>query len=116
MANTKTSKPRQEHILIDSAPVSAGAWTNPVNPGEKKVPNLYFSIRETGDGSDAFTATVTMQWRQKNGDTWEEWQVYDTYTVVTRKIVEDHSAEVQYRAGVDDGDYTSGELTVGFNW
>jgi len=60
--------------------------------------------------------TVSLQWRQKGATEWEEWQTYDTYTAVTRKIVDDYSAEVQWRAGVADGDFTGGEGTIGFNW
>lgn len=117
MANTQFSKPRQEEIVIDTAPPAAGSFTKPVNVDDKKAPNVYFSIRETGDSS-TFTATITLQWRQRSAedDSWEDWQDYDTYTSIQRKLIDDHTPNVQYRAGVKNGNYTSGEVKIGFNW
>jgi len=121
MANSRDSAERREHVTIDTAPGADGYWTNPVNPytkrSDRKAGDVYFAIRETGELSASLVATMTLQWRQRGANkVWEAWQDYDTYTAVQRKIVDDYSAEVQWRAGIANGDFTSGQVTLGFNW
>ena len=117
MANSKILKPRRAQATINEAPGAEGYWTDPINANTKRASDMFFGIRETGDSS-TFSATITLQWRQKSAedDTWEDWQGYGTYTSVERKIIDDHSAHVQYRIGVKNGDYVDGEVTVGINW
>ena len=120
MANSRDSADRREHVTINTAPGADGYYTNPFTPynkrTERKAGEMYFAIRETGELSASFVGTVSLQWRQKGASAWEEWQTYDTYTAVQRKIVDDYSAEVQWRAGIANGDFTSGQVTIGFNW
>lgn len=111
MANTKTSGPRKEYAEVDTAPGASGYSTNVVSPNAKSISKLFFSVRETGD-SDTFTATVTLQWRCGN----EEWQDYEIYTTADRVLIEDNGGGVQWRAIVDNGDYTSGVVSFGFDW
>ena len=121
MANTRDTAERRENVTINEAPGADGYYTNPFTPynkkTDKKAGDMYFAIRETGSLSASFGGTVSLQWRQRGPNkVWEEWQTYDTYTSVQRKIVDDYSAEVQWRAGIANGDFTSGQATVGFNW
>lgn len=111
MANSRTSKPTYEKVVIDTAPGADGYWTNVVTPRGRGVDKLFLSVAETGDSS-AFMITVTLQYRPP-GDT--EWQVYDTYTSATREIIEDNGSS-KWRAGVDNGDYTSGEGSITLDW
>ena len=98
-------------ITINEAPPSGGSFTEPVSPRDRKVDRFYASLRETG-ASAIFTATVTLQF-QMPGDT--DWTDYETYTAVTRKIIED-KGKVRWRIGVKETEYTEGELTCGIDW
>lgn len=113
MSNTRDSTDYHEYATVDEGSSTAlDYFTNPVNMREKGLEKVFFSVRETG-ASTAFTATITLQFRCK-GD--GEWNDYDTYTGVVRKLIEGGGAGVQWRAGIKDDDYTSGEVTFGFDW
>ena len=119
MANSRVSEERGEFVVIDTAPEAGGYWTNAITPFNKrkeKDTGLYLNIAETGELSASLSATMTLQWRLKIDGTYTEWQVYDTYTAITNKVIDDFSANKQWRAGVDNGDFTSGQVTIGFNW
>ena len=111
MANSKLSGGNYRKAIIDTAPGADGYWTAGVSPRGKSTDRLFMSIAEEGD-SDTFTATVTLQFKAP-GDS--EWQVYATYTEATREIIEDSGA-TQWRIGVDNGDYTSGTVSVTIDW
>jgi hypothetical protein len=115
MANSRVSEDYREYATVNEDPSTSvdGYWTNPVNPRKNRLDRIFFSVRETAAGSSAFSAIVTLQFRCL-GD--EEWNDYATYTSSDRKRIEDDGAGVQWRAGVKNGDYTSGEVTFGFDW
>ena len=106
-ANTQSSANRYEYATVDTDAGAAGYWTNEVNPKRKSASQVYFSVRGTG------SMTVTLQCICPGDATWTD---YATYTAVTRLKVEGAAAGVRWRAGVKDADYTSGELTFGFDW
>ena len=106
MANRRTRDTTYRGASIDTAPGAAGYWTEAVKAHSHHVGKLYMSIRGT------FVGTVTLQFRPK-GDT--SWTAYDTYTEVTRQIIEDYT-ETEWRVGVASGDYTSGTIRIGIDY
>ena len=111
MANSRDSDTYYEDVTINTAPGVEGYWTNAVG-NLRERDKIYMSLRETGDSS-AFSATVTVQFKTPRDD---DWQDYDTYTSTTREIFEVNGPGVKWRVGVKNGDYTDGEVTVGFDW
>lgn len=111
MANSTTSGPTYVAATINTAPGADGYWTEAVNPRVKDARALFLSVSETGD-SASFSATVTLQFKPPGVS---DWQTYDTYTSETRQIIDDTTA-CRWRVGVDNGDYTDGEVTVTINW
>lgn len=66
----------------------------------------HLSLSVSGSG---WSATVTLQRSFDGGTTWHN---VDTFTSNIETTVFD-PAETVYRVGVDDGDYSSGTVTVG---
>lgn len=129
MANSRDSGTFHEYATVDTQPSGAtlGYWTNEVclrdeqNAGLAKE-KMWFSIREyeadSSAASDTSSMTVTLQYKC-SGDL--GWQNYvdlsgSELAVGNRLIIEDTAADVRYRAGVKDGDFTSGSITFGFDW
>ena len=106
-ANSQSSGNRYEYATVDTDPAAAGYWTETVNLRRVSSQQIYFSVRGTG------SMTVTLQFICPGDAAWSD---YDTYTTVTRLKVQGAAAGVRWRAGVKDADYTSGELTFGFDW
>ena len=116
MANRKLSGDKYVAAVIDTAPSSDGYWTDSVsfiNSGVKKdLDKVVVSIRGTG------SVVPTLQFRDGNIDsTWTDFynagtafEVGDVYEIETKVI------GLEWRVGVKDGGYTSGEITVGLNW
>lgn len=139
MPNSRSSETYHEyatvHVAMDS---SAGGsyYTNAILPRsimkQHKVNKVFFSIRNTIEESDPQGMTVALEF--KCGD--EEWQEYkptkkqilagtasdeisdveETFQPGCRMAIEDTGADVQWRAGVHWDDFTSGNLTFGFDW
>lgn len=103
MANIKISRNRSKHAYVDSAPGTGGFATDEVGVKGK----IFFSVR--GEGS----MTVTLQFKVPGDDFWSD---YGTYTSVSRDVIETATEHEKWRAIVKDGDYTSGNLTFGFDW
>lgn len=110
MANSREETGYQR-VVIDEAPGSEGFFTTGVNSKRRGISKMYVSVRETGDSS-LFTATVTLQFRVSGDD---DWQDYETYTEVIRKIIED-GGSAWWRVGIKNGDYTEGTVTCGIDW
>lgn len=108
MANDRRSEPYQEYATVDTAPEAGGYFTNPVEVLKSSGKQVCFSI---GDGPGAMNIVIQFK---RPGDT--NWTIYDTYTGSERKVVEDKSRDLLWRAGVEFGGYTSGSLTFGFDW
>ena len=109
MANTKTSNSNQEYATVDTAPGTGGYWTNEITETGKYQEKLFFSVRDMGT---SFSATVTVQF-QPDGD--DDWSDYGTYTSNSREVLEIGTTGNKWRAGVKEGDYTSGKVRFGFD-
>lgn len=107
MANDRSSSEYYEYGTVDTAPEADGYFTNAISLKNKKVAQVYFSLRGTG------TITVTLQFKCPGDAAWSD---YDTYTEAGRKLIEGGAGGVQWRAGVKQGDMTDGSMTFGFDW
>lgn len=109
MANKQTGDSQYEYATVDTAPGAGGYFTRIIDSDKISSvwKRLYFSIRGSG------VMTVTLQFKC-TGDS--DWSDYDSYTSVERKTIEGGVGGVQWRAGVKQGDYTSGSLRFGFDW
>jgi len=127
MANSRDSDHYKEYATVDTAPSGSelGYWTNEVCPRDKwkdgAPGKLYFSIRESDTDSSAASSTsvmtVTLQFKCDGDAGWQDYYNGGTaYVAGDRVLIEDTGAAVRYRAGVKDGDFTSGSLTFGFDW
>ena len=112
MANAQASNDYYEYATVDTAPGASGYWTNEVSIRRKDLRMLFFSVRETG-ASATFDVTITLQFKCPGDD---DWQDYDTYTAITRKLIEGGAGKMKWRMGVKNGDYGDGETTFGFDW
>jgi hypothetical protein len=129
MANEKSSGQYKEYATVDTQPSGSdlGYWTNEVclrdlfNEGRAKG-KMYFSIREfetdSSAASDTSSMTVTLQFKCDGDLGWQDYVDFagSTLAVGNRLEIEDIGAAVRWRAGVKDGDYTSGKITFGFDW
>ncbi len=129
MANERSSGPNKEYATVDTQPSGSalGYWTNEVclrdkvNNGTSKG-KMWFSIREneadSSEASDTSTMTVTLQFKCDGDSGWQDFVPLDgsSIAVGNRLLIEDTGAAVRWRAGVKDGDFTSGKLTFGFDW
>ena len=129
MANSKSSGEYKEYATVDTAPsgTALGYWTNEVclrdkvKAGDAKT-KMYFSIRESDTDSSGFSETssmtVILQFKCDGDAGWQNYEFLEGYTLAVgnRMIIEDTGAAVRWRAGVEDGGYTSGSLTFGFDW
>lgn len=106
MANKKANGNTYKGVSIDTAPVATGYWSDAVKATDHRVGKIYLSIRGT------FSGTVTLQFRAAPDS---DWTAYDTYTAVTRQIIEDYT-ETEWRAGVASGGYTSGTIKIGIDY
>ena len=129
MANSKSSGQFKEYATVDTQPSGSelGYWTNEVclrdkqNDGAAKG-KMFFSIREnesdSSGASDTSSMTVTLQYKCDGDAGWQDYVdlAGSAIAVGNRMLIEDTGAAVRWRAGVKDGDYTSGSLTFGFDW
>jgi len=129
MANSKNSGVRKAYATVDTAPSGSelGYWTDEVCLRDKIKEGLakdkmFFSIRneeaDSSEASDTSSITISLQF-QCSGDL--GWQDYvdlalSELAVGNRLEISDTGAGVKWRAGVKDGNYTSGSITFGFDW
>ena len=129
MANSRSSGQYKEYATVDTAPsgVTLGYWTNEVCLRDKVVDGLskgkmYFSIRESDSDSSGFSdtssMTVLLQFKCDGDEGWQNYEDFggNSLAVGNRLEIEDTGAAVRWRAGVEDGSYTSGSYTFGFDW
>ena len=126
MANSRTSGDFKEYATVDSAPAGLGYFTNTVDLRLLRKNNrenrAYFSIREaesdSSEASDTSVMTVTLQYKCEGDEGWQDYVPLDGSALVVgnRVVIEDSGAAVLWRAGVKDGEFTSGSITFGFDW
>ena len=126
MANSRSSGAFKEYATVDTAPAGLGYFTNEVCLRDLRnttnINRMYFSIRESeadsSAASDTSTMTVTLQFKCDGDAGWQDYVFLDgsTLAVGNRCVIEDTGAAVRWRAGVKDGEFTSGEITFGFDW
>jgi len=127
MANEKITGANKEYAIVDTQPGSAGYFTNEVNirhlQKTEKVSKVFFSIREhEADISAAPSAlsviTVVLQFKCDGDHAWSDFIPLDSseFVIGNRVVIEDTGANVVWRAGVRDDEYTSGSVTFGFDW
>jgi hypothetical protein len=129
MANSRSTGEFKEYATVDTQPSGSelGYWTNEVclrdkvNSGLSKG-KMWFSIREfetdSSQASDTSSMTITLQFKCSGDAGWQDYVDLNTASIVVgnRLLIEDDGAAVRWRAGVKDGDYTSGKITFGFDW
>ena len=106
MANRRLKGNTYRGAIIDTAPGAAGYFTEAVNARAHQVGKMYLSV------CGIFAGTVTLQFRTT---ALSSWTIYDTYTDVTRDIIEDYS-DTQWRIGVSSGGFTSGAVRVAIDY
>ena len=106
MANRRISGNRYRGAIIDTAPGSAGYYSEAVDARSHQVGKMYLSV------CGIFNATVRLQFRRPELNTWS---TYDTYDAETRDIIEDYS-DTQWRVGIASGDYTSGTARLSIDY
>jgi len=129
MANSRSSGVNKEYATVDTAPsgVLLGYWTNEVCLRDKVVAGvarekMWFSIRENDADSSGFSdtssMTVLLQFKCEGDAGWQNFADFggNDLAIGNRLIIEDTGAAVRWRAGVEDGSYTSGSYTFGFDW
>ena len=126
--SSRSSGTYKEYVTIDEQPSgdTLGYWTNEIDPRElqknKKVKKIYFSIREyetdSSQASDTSSMTVSLQFKCDGDLGWQDYVSLDgsSLAVGNRLVMEDFGANVKWRAGVKDGNFTSGTITLGFDW
>lgn len=126
MANRRSSGEFKEYATVDTTPTGLGYFTNEVDlinlQEVGSETRMYFSIREweadSSEASDTSEMTVTLQFKCEGDEGWQDYVSLDgsTLAVGNRVSIRDSGAAVLWRAGVKDGDYTSGSITFGFDW
>ena len=115
MANSKSNGDRYAYATIDTAPGADGYWCDSVSMSSKNTKAMFFSRRGGG------TATVTIQFKCPGDADWTDLTTDESLADGERLRVDDFASGVKYRAGIKedssaDDTYTSGTITVGFDW
>jgi len=128
MTNSRSSGEFKEYATIDTQPSgdALGYWTNEVVPRDLKkklkIEKFYFSIREaeadSSQASDTSSMTVTLQFQCVGDLGWQDYVDLSGSSLAVGNClsIDDFAAGKRWRAGVKDGDFTSGSITVGFDW
>ncbi|MFW6246752.1 MAG: hypothetical protein ACOC22_01055 [bacterium] len=116
MANSKISGEYKEYASVDTAPGADGYWTNIVNMRVKNLNFMFFSIRD-GGAEAAASGKVTLQFRCDGDSDWTDYYNDGSdFNVGERKKIEGAGGAVKWRAGIKEGDFTSGTVNFGFDW
>lgn len=111
MANSRKIKNQSKYAIVDTAPSSTGYPTNPISINDIKGKPFYFFVKNlSGTTMDAI---VTLQFKDKYDLIWSD---YIEENVPVRKIIEDSSKDIMWRAIIKNGNYTAGEIHFGFDW
>ena len=111
MANQQLKGPRYKYASIDTAPGAAGYWSEPVSLSQERVTAIFFTRSGAGVG------TVHLQYKLPHtGSTWQDYYTTESLVDGARLKVADQGAGVKWRAGVKNGNYTSGTIITGYDW
>jgi len=110
MANAKQSDNYYEYVSVDTAPSSAGYFTEEVNIREQRKGYVFFSIR------GASGSTVVVQYKCEGDSAWTTYKEYTSGDEENRFVIEGGGANVLWRAGIEEGGYSSGTVNLGFDW
>ena len=110
MANSVSNSDRLAYATIDTAPGADGYWCNSVSMSKKNATPLFFSRRGTGVG------TVTLQYQCQGDSSWQDLETDIDLSNGVRCVIDDSARGVKWRAGVKNGDYGSGTITLGLDW
>lgn len=112
MADKQLSGRHYEYVKITTVPGADGDWCEPVTVKKSKdVEALFFSRRGGG------TATVSIQFKTpESGAAWTDYLTDEDLSDGVRLRLDELGTGVQWRAGVKNGNFTSGTITVGFDW
>ena len=111
MANSVTSGDRHSFATIDTAPGASGYWTASVSMSNKNARALFFSRKGGGVG------TVTLQFKTaETGAVWQDFTANLSLLNGVRYMIDDSASGVSWRAGVKNGNYSSGDIIVGLDW
>ena len=109
MANRKVTGKTYNGAIIDTAPGTAGFWTDGVRATDHRVGALILSI------AGIWAGTVVLQYREQDAPGWTTYRNTDgdvvEFTENVRQIIEDYT-NCQWRAGVQSGGFTSGLIRV----
>jgi hypothetical protein len=110
MANATLRGKYYEKVIVDTAPGASGYYT-------EEVPE---SVAIGGDKRLTFSITagvgdVTLQFQGGGESTWAD-EDGSPYTAVTSKVIDAWTHDRLWRAICKQGDYSSGDLTFGFEW
>lgn len=120
MANIKIKSTRHEYALVEEAPEVGGFWTDPVSMVRNgaNLVKIFFSVREAVEAPvTPSLVKITMQFKCPTDTFWTDYYNNDEdHPVGERGVVEGFSQSVEWRAGVKEGDYSSGAVKLGFDW
>ena len=121
MANSRTSSNGIEQVQIDAAPGSGGYWTNAVSMRRGSagdIHKMYFTVRESEESpSAASVMTPTLQFKGSGDDGWTDYNNNATdFAIGDAFVIDANALALQWRAGVKEGDFTSGSCNIGFSW
>ena len=110
MANSQSQGDRYSYATIDTAPGADGYWCPSVSMSKKNTLELFFSRRGGGVG------IISLQFQCQGDSGWTDYDHDLDLEDGARCILDDHGAGVKWRAGIKQGNFTSGEITLGFDW
>ena len=110
MANSVSSSDRYTYAAIDTTPGADGYWCNSVSMAAKNAVPLFFSRRGTGVG------VVTLQFKCQGDADWQDLDTDIDLSNGVRCVIDDEARGVSWRAGIKNGNYTSGTITLGLDW
>lgn len=113
MANAKVNGGSSRYASIDTAPGAEGYFSDSVGITHENASPLFFSRRS---GAVAGVGTITIQFKCPGDTDWTDYLTDLDLSVGARHIIDDEGAGVSWRAGVKQGDYTSGVILVGLDW
>ena len=109
----------ESSITVSSDPGSGGKWTDAVLANRNSGVGILIS------GDDSWSATITLRMSKDGGTTWyptgDQFTASDAvsangtlsfFSVANDFVGTKTQGQLHYQAGVDNGDYGSGDITI----